>query len=60
MKAGEQDVQHMRAGYSLLREALREFQQVVGKDNVIAHAVRQLGAIEDTLYEYTAFEKRRI
>ena len=51
------DRQHMRMGYMLLREALDELEQVYRKDNVLAHAVRVIGAIEDTLYEYVNTRK---
>ena len=46
------DRQHVRVGYALISEGLDELLQVYRKDNVIAHAVRVLGAIVDTLYEY--------
>jgi hypothetical protein len=47
-----QDMEHMRTGYALLKEALDEFLMVYRKDNVMAKAVRTLGAIEDTIYQY--------
>lgn len=47
----KQDMQHLRSGYALLHEALDEFLQVYRKDNILAHAVRVLGAIEDTIYQ---------
>jgi hypothetical protein len=46
------DRSHLRAGYALISEGLDELLQVYRKDNIIAHAVRVLGAIVDTLYEY--------
>ena len=46
-----EDREHLKAGYALLREALEELQQVYRKDNIMAHTVRVLGAIEDTLYQ---------
>lgn len=46
------DAQHLRNGYALLREAIDEFQQIYRKDNILAHTVRVLGAIEDTIYQY--------
>lgn len=54
----KQDQQHLRAGYALLKEALDEFAQVYYKDNILAHTVRTLGAIEDTIYQMVT-EKRR-
>jgi hypothetical protein len=47
----KQDMQHLRNGYALLHEALDEFLQVYRKDNILAHTVRVLGAIEDTIYQ---------
>ena len=47
----KQDQQHLRAGYALLKEAIDEFAQVYYKDNILAHAVRTLVAIEDTIYQ---------
>ena len=53
MKANKrQDAQHLKAGYTLLKEALDELLQIREMDNITAHAVRVMGAIEDTLYEY--------
>lgn len=49
---------HLRKGYALLRDAVRELQRVYRKDNVLAHAVNVLGAVEDTLYEYAAQDRR--
>lgn len=54
----KQDLQHLRAGYALLKEALDEFSQMYYKDNIMAHTVRTLGAIEDTIYQMVT-EKRR-
>lgn len=48
-----EDQKHMYAGYILLNEALNEFLKIYHKDNVLTHAVRVIGAIVDTLYEYT-------
>ena len=45
------DKEHLRSGYALLKEALDELLLVYRKDNILAHAVRVLGAIEDTLYQ---------
>ena len=47
----KQDQQHLRAGYALLKEAMDEFDQVYHKDNILAHTVRTLDAIEDTIYQ---------
>ena len=55
----KENVEHLRKGYALLREAVRELQRVYRKDNVLAHAVNVLGAVEDTLYEYAAQDRRK-
>lgn len=47
-----QDSLHLRMAYVHLHDALNELQMIWAKDNIIAHAVRVLGAIEDTLFEY--------
>ena len=47
-----EDRHHLRMGYSLLHDALAEFELIYRKDNILAHTVRTIGAIEDTLYEY--------
>ena len=47
-----QDGLHIKMGYVKLHEALNELEMVFAKDNIIAHMVRQLGAMEDTLFEY--------
>ena len=54
-----QDSLDMKMGYVKLHEALGELQMVFAKDNVIAHMVRQLGAMEDTLFEYVIPAKER-
>lgn len=54
-----QDSLHLKMGYVKLHEALNELQMVYAKDNIIAHMVRQLGAMEDTLFEYVIPEKGR-
>ena len=51
MMTTKTDREHLRSGYALLREALEELQQIRRMDNTMAHAVRVLGAIEDTLYQ---------
>lgn len=48
------DQAHVNSAYANLREALNDLNLVLDKDNVLAHMVRQLGAMEDTLYEYVA------
>lgn len=47
-----QDDQHIKMGYIMLHKALNELQMVFAKDNTIAHMVRTMGAMEDTLFEY--------
>lgn len=48
------DQAHINSAYANLREALNDLNQVMDKDNLLAHMVRRLGAMEDTLYEYVA------
>lgn len=52
-----EDKKHLYTGYVLLNEALNEFHKVYHKDNIITHAVRVIGAIVDTMYEYTLTKK---
>ena len=47
-----QDAMHLKMAYVQMHDALNELERVFAKDNIIAHMVRQLGAMEDTLYEY--------
>lgn len=54
-----QDNIHIKMGYVKLHEALNELERVYAKDNIIAHMVRQLGAMEDTLFEYVIPAKER-
>lgn len=54
-----QDNLHLKMGYVKLHETLAELERVYAKDNVIAHMVRQLGAMEDTLFEYVIPAKWR-
>ena len=49
-----EDNKHLYTGYILLTESLNEFQKVYNKDNVLAKAIRVIGAIVDTIYEYVA------
>lgn len=58
-KLAEQDSLHLKMAYVQMHEALNELQQVFIKDNVIAHMIKQLGAMEDTLFEYAIPTKRR-
>ena len=53
-----EDRKHMYTGYVLLNDALNEFHKVYRKDNIITHAVRVIGAIVDTIYEYTLTTKK--
>ena len=52
------DAEHLRNGYALLKEAIDEFAQIYHKDNIMAHAYRVLGAIEDTLYQMITDNRR--
>ena len=54
-----QDMLHLKMGYVKLHEALNELERVYAKDNIIAHMVRQIGAMEDTLFEYVIPAKER-
>lgn len=54
-----QDNLHLKMGYVKLHEALNELQMVFAKDNIIAHMVRQMGAMEDTLFEYVIPNSKR-
>lgn len=54
-----QDMLHLKMGYVKLHEALNELERVYAKDNIIAHMVRQLGAMEDTLFEYVVPDRRK-
>ena len=47
-----QDSAHLKMAYVHLHDALNELDRIWKKDNIIAHAVRVLGAIEDTLFQY--------
>lgn len=51
------DRRHINFAYVQMHETLNELQQVVCKDNILAHMVRQLGAMEDTLYEYVTVRR---
>ena len=54
-----QDNLHLKMGYVKLHEALNELERVYAKDNIIAHMVRTMGAMEDTLFEYVIPAKGR-
>lgn len=58
-KLAEQDSLHLKMAYVQMHEALNELQQVFLKDNIIAHMVKTLGAMEDTLFEYAVPTKGR-
>jgi len=53
-----QDSVHLKMAYVHLHDALNELEMVWKKDNIIAHAVRVLGAIEDTLFEYVVPDRK--
>ena len=53
-----QDSMRLKMAYIHLHDALNELQQVWHKDNVVAHMVRQIGAMEDTLFEYVTPSRR--
>ena len=52
-----EDRRHLLEGYALLKEALDELQQIYNKDNTLAHTVRTLGAIEETIYQLVTARK---
>lgn len=51
-RVANQDRRRLNMAYNKLHEALDELLRVTTKDNIIAHMVRTMGAMEDTLYEY--------
>ena len=57
-KRAMQDSEHLKMAYVHLHDALNELQMVWKKDNIIAHAVRVLGAIEDTLFQYVVPDRK--
>ena len=57
-KRAMQDSAHLKMAYVHLHDALNELQMVWKKDNIIAHAVRVLGAIEDTLFQYVVPDRK--
>lgn len=56
MTVDKEDKIQVNKGYVALRQALNELQRVKHMDNILAHTVRTLGAIEDTLYQYATEE----
>ena len=56
MSVDRDDKIQVNKGYVALRQALTELQRVKHMDNILAHTVRTLGAIEDTLYQYATEE----
>ena len=58
-RIANQDRRHINMAYVQLHDALNELESVFKKDNVLTHMVRQLGAMEDTLFEYITPTKVR-
>ena len=58
-RIANQDRRHLNMAYVQLHDALNELELVFKKDNVLTHMVRQLGAMEDTLFEYITPTKGR-
>ena len=56
MTVDNADKIQVNKGYVALRQALNELLRVKHMDNILAHTVRTLGAIEDTLYQYATEE----
>jgi hypothetical protein len=57
-KRAMQDSTHLKMAYVHLHDAQNELEMVWKKDNIIAHAVRVLGAIEDTLFQYVVPDRK--
>jgi hypothetical protein len=57
-KRAMQDSAHLKMAYVHLHDALNELNMVWKKDNIVAHMVRTMGAIEDTLFEYVVPERK--
>lgn len=55
-----EDKEHLRTCYALLNEAIDELAQVYRKDNITAHAMRVMGAIEDSLYQILTEDRRAV
>ena len=58
-RIANQDRRHLNMAYVQLHDALNELELVFKKDNALTHMVRQLGAMEDTLFEYITPTKGR-
>lgn len=58
-RLAEQDALHLKLGYVHLVDTLNELEQVFHKDNIVAHMVRTLCAMENTLFEYVTPVKGR-
>ena len=54
------DAAHMKLAHLYMRQSLDELQQVFEKDNILAHMVRVLGAMEETLYQYATPRKKGV
>ena len=54
-----EDSMHLKMAYVRMHDTLNELQRVYAKDNIIAHMVRQLGAMEDNLYEYVTPARKK-
>ena len=57
-KLAIQDSAHLKMAYVHLHDALNELGMIWKKDNIIAHAVRVLWAIEDTLFQYVVPDRK--
>ena len=57
-KQAMQDSAHLKMAYVHLHDALNELGMIWKKDNIIAHAVRVLWAIEDTLFQYVVPDRK--
>ena len=54
------DAEHLRNAYALLKECIDELAQVYYKDSVIARVFRELGTLEDILYQMISGSRRAI
>lgn len=54
-----QDQRHINMAYVLVHDALNELNQIYLNDSIMAHVIRHLGAMEDTLFEYVGPARKK-
>lgn len=54
-----EDMTHLHIAHANVYEAMTALERVYGKDSVIAKAIRTLGVLEDTLYQYITTDRRK-